>query len=79
MSYCLNKDFSTTRLVINDRPEIEKQSSDKFESLLFLPEGNDQQSGGLRTQGYFKASLSDKPLITIITVVFWLVHPCGWI
>jgi len=70
MPYCLNKDFSTTRLVINDRAEIEKQSSDKFESLLFFPEGNDQQNGGLRTQGHFKQSLSNKPLITIITVVY---------
>jgi len=70
MSYCLNKDFSTTRLVINEPPEIEWLFKDKFESLLFLPEGVNQQIGGLRTQGYFKESLSDKPLITIITVVF---------
>jgi cellulose synthase/poly-beta-1,6-N-acetylglucosamine synthase-like glycosyltransferase len=43
----------------------------KFETVLFLPpvEGR-KAEGGLRKQGYFKKSLPDKPLITVITVVF---------
>ena len=44
---------------------------DKFETVLFLPEGEERKGeGGLRTKGYFKQSLEDKPLISIITVVF---------
>ena len=50
---------------------IEKQAEDKFETVLFLPEGEARQGeGGLRTQGYFKTSLESKPLITVVTVVF---------
>lgn len=68
---CLDKAFSTTRQITKQKPVIEAQSEDKFESVLFLPEGEGRQGeGGLRTQGYFKTSLKDKPLITVITVVF---------
>ena len=46
-------------------------SEDKFETVLFLPEGEGRKGeGGLRTKGYFKKSYKDKPLISIITVVF---------
>lgn len=39
--------------------------------MLFLPEGLGRKSeGGMRTRGYFKKSHSNRPLITIITVVF---------
>jgi glycosyltransferase involved in cell wall biosynthesis len=68
---CLDRTFSTTRQVTKEKPVIEAQSEDKFESVLFLPEGEGRQGeGGLRTQGFFKTSLKDKPLITVITVVF---------
>jgi len=44
---------------------------DKFETTLFLPEGEGRKGeGGLRTKGYFKKSFEDKPLISIITVVY---------
>jgi glycosyltransferase involved in cell wall biosynthesis len=44
---------------------------DEFETLLFLPKGETRKGeGGLRTKGYFKKSYDDKPLITIITVVY---------
>jgi hypothetical protein len=34
---------------------IEKQAEDKFEKILFLPEGEARQGeGSLLTQGYFK-------------------------
>ncbi len=39
--------------------------------MLFLPPRPERKGeGGLRTKGYFKQSLSDKPLISVITVVF---------
>jgi len=67
----LDEKYSTTRLVTIERPEIINKPEDKFKTVLFLPNGKDRKGeGGLRTQGYFKKSLPDKPLITIITVVF---------
>lgn len=42
-----------------------------MKSILFLPEGQDRRGeGGLHTKGYFKKSYEDKPLISIITVVY---------
>ena len=67
----LNPNYSTTRLVTHERPTIEEPPGAAFKTVLFLPEGEGRQGeGGLRTQGYFKRSLPDKPLITVITVVF---------
>lgn len=86
----LDAAYSTTRRVIKADPQViaalVKQShntEDKFETVLFLPEGESRQGeGGLRTKGYFKtsgiipSSLSEdtlaatKPLITVVTVVF---------
>jgi len=44
---------------------------DKFETTLFLPKGENRKGeGGLRTKGYFKKSFEDKPLISVITVVY---------
>lgn len=40
-------------------------------SKLYLPKSEGRQGkGGLRTKGYFKKSFDDKPLISIITVVY---------
>ena len=51
--------------------KAEQKPEDRFETVLFLPEGEGRQGeGGLRTQGYFKKSETDKPLITVVTVVF---------
>lgn len=37
----------------------------------FFPEGEDRKGeGGLKTKGYFKKTFKDKPLISIVTVVF---------
>ncbi|MBD3842266.1 MAG: glycosyltransferase [Campylobacterales bacterium] len=115
----LDKNYSTTRRVIKADPQeiagLVKQSNkpeDKFETVLFLSEGENRQGeGGLRTLGYFKvgglitendvchserseeslkadshpeqsersphpspltsnSSQADKPLITVVTVVF---------
>lgn len=67
----LTPDYSTTRLVTREVPVIEEPPDAAFKTVLSLPEGEGRQGeGGLRTQGYFKRSLPDKPLITVITVVF---------
>ncbi len=69
--FTLSSDHSTTRLVTRELPVIEEPPNATFKTILFLPEGEGREGeGGLRTQGYFKHSLPDKPLITVITVVF---------
>lgn len=69
-TFCLNSEYSTTRLVTREKPVIVNKPEDAFETVLFLPEcENRTGQGGLRTQGLFKRSLPDKPLITVITVV----------
>ena len=67
----INKNYSTTGLLTKQQPVIEKEKSAKFEFCLFLPVNEQRKDeGGLRTKGYFKASAEDKPLITVITVVY---------
>jgi len=68
---CLNENSSTTRLLTKEKPIIENRPEDKFETVLFLPEGENRKGeGGLRTKGYFKKSYDTKPLVSIFTVVF---------
>ena len=68
---CLDENFSTTQLLTQEKPILEQNAEDKFETILFLPESENRKGeGGLRTKGYFKKSYDDKPLISIITVVF---------
>jgi hypothetical protein len=37
-SFCLNEKYTTTRLVTDEKPIIENNPDDKFETVLFLPE-----------------------------------------
>lgn len=68
---CLDENYSTTRLLTKEKPEIINNLEDKFESVLFLPQGENRKGeGGLRTKGYFKKSYDGKPLISIVTVVY---------
>jgi glycosyltransferase involved in cell wall biosynthesis len=68
---CLDENYSTTREVTQEKPEMLKSKYDKFDTVFFLPESKERKGeGGLRTKGYFKKSYDDKPLISIITVVF---------
>ena len=68
---CLNKNYSTTRLVTKEKPKILNNLYDKYKSYLFFPLSEDRLAeGGLRRKGYFKKSNKDKPLISVITVVF---------
>lgn len=66
-----NPTYSTNRLATSEKPKNIIRSGEKFKTLLFLPQNEWRQGeGGLRTKGYFKASYPEKPLISIITVVF---------
>jgi glycosyltransferase involved in cell wall biosynthesis len=68
---CLDKNFSTTRLTIKEKPNILNNPNDNHQNLLFFPVNVTRVAeGGLRTNGYFKKSYVNKPLISIITVVF---------
>ncbi len=67
----LDKTYSTTRRVTKQKPVIENNPEDKVKTQLFLPAKPDRKAeGGLRCQGYFKRNEKDKPLISVITVVF---------
>ncbi len=69
--FCLDDRFSTTRRTTRIEPEIINSPEDQFESVLFLPANPTRTAeGGLRTQGYFKQNTEEKPLISVITVVF---------
>lgn len=69
--FSLDSRCSTTRMVTNERPKIENIPSSKVQTELFLPVHSQRQGeGGLRMKGYFKKSFNDKPLVSIITVVF---------
>lgn len=70
--YCLSPEFSTTRLVTTQKPEIGENRASKVQTQLFLPPNRDRiGEGGLRTVGYFKRQhLKHSPLVTVITVVY---------
>lgn len=56
-----NPEFATTKLLVIERPI----------GLQQLPTNAKRKGeGGLRTKGYYKKSYRDKPLITVITVVY---------
>lgn len=66
-----NITYSTTSQMTIENPIIENLGGEKFEATPFVPEGEGgDRKGGLRAQGSFKISLIDKPLISVITVVF---------
>lgn len=69
--FCLDDAYSTTRRVTTCQPAIENKPNDAYKTVLFLPEGEGRKGeGGLRTKGYFKKSQTDKPLVSVVTVVF---------
>tara|TARA_Y100000389_G_scaffold170549_1_gene177618 strand:+ start:1148 stop:2095 length:948 start_codon:yes stop_codon:yes gene_type:complete len=74
----LDKNCSTTRRLVkvelHETAKLIKQlhiTENEFESVLFLPSNENRIcEGGLRGKGYFKKSYDNKPLISVITVVF---------
>lgn len=77
-SKCVDKKYSTTRLLVRESPvaivnEVNQpeQLEYNIKSVIFLPVGEERKGeGGLRTRGYSKQSYDGKPLISIVTVVF---------
>ncbi len=67
----LDSNCIITKQLTKEEPAVENHSEDKLRSVLFLPKGEGRKGeGGLRTKGYFKKSHSDKPLVSIVTVVY---------
>jgi len=62
----MDSNFSTTRLITRQKPAIEESTA-----LLFLPDTKGRKGeGGLRKNGYYKKTYPNKPLISIVTVVY---------
>jgi glycosyltransferase involved in cell wall biosynthesis len=73
--FCLNPQYSTTRTVIKERSIIGNDSLSQIQPKPFLPSHAQRQGeGGLKTKGYFKKTLANKPLVTVITVVYNRQH-----
>lgn len=69
--FVLDENYATTRRVTQLRPIITCEPEDKIQTQLFLPATDTRKGeGGLRSRDYFKISSENKPLITVITVVF---------
>ena len=63
--------FNTTRYFTRSKPLIKKYEGEKYESKLLLSDNvNRRDFGGLRYKNFYKTSLKDKPLISIITPNF---------
>lgn len=68
---CLNHGYSTAPTITQQKPVIASQVDSMIQPTLYLPEGEGRKGeGGMRTKNYFKHSESDKPLITVVTVVY---------
>ena len=73
----IKKKYSTTAFLVKDEVlnvhalfNQFNTPNDKFKSTLFLPKTKSRAfEGGLRTKGYFKKTIKNKPLISIVTVV----------
>jgi glycosyltransferase involved in cell wall biosynthesis len=58
-------------MVTKEQPGIDRDLSSKVQTELFLPACSQRQGeGGLRTKGYFKKKAEEKPLVTIVTIVY---------
>lgn len=58
--------YSTTKLLVKDKPIIVNKKTDSFISHLEISNFNT----GLRGLGFYKKNLKHKPVVSIITVVF---------
>ena len=62
---------STIRKPFHNPPALAKSTGEIIERMIFYPAHLGRQGeGGLRMQGKFKYSLPEKPLVSILTVVF---------
>jgi len=61
----------TFPLYTKEKPLIKNDAGVLFESLLFLPDNKNRiGEGGLRMQGLFRKSFKNKPLISVVTIVY---------
>lgn len=69
--FSLDTMMSTTKIVTRHQPNLFHRQGNMHHNQMFLPHSKNRLGeGGLRTKSYFKMSLPDKPLITVVTVVF---------
>ncbi|MGZ8165190.1 MAG: glycosyltransferase family 2 protein [Methylobacter sp.] len=67
----LDSRYSTTRIVSKQEPLLEKSLANKIHSSLYsTTQSAEKTEGGLRKHGYFKYTLPNQPLISVITVVY---------
>lgn len=67
----VDSNYSTTRCLSKQKPLVVKGQDNKINSILFSSTENKvMHHGGLRCSGYFKHSLPDQLLITVVTVVY---------
>jgi len=66
-----HENCSTTKLLIKERPILNEGLDFKLKSQLFLDSSIlPRNEAGLRIKGFFKKCHANKPLISIVTVVF---------
>ena len=64
-------DFSTTRNLIKEKPACFDSSTEGLTTLLKTPDNEHKiAEGGLRLKGFYKSSNEEKPLVTVVTVVY---------
>ncbi len=67
----MDENYNATRLLTKEVPTVEDKPEYKLKPILSLPHNLERKGvGGLRTKGYFKKSYENKPLISIVTVVY---------
>lgn len=70
-TYTIKDIYATTRSARSETPMIRNFDNSKAPRMLFPPANPDRQGqGGLRLEGFFNRSSPEKPLISVVTVVF---------
>lgn len=71
MTSTMPAEISTVRNLVDEMPSFPRSPDAKVSKILFSPDQPGRLGeGGLRTQGKFKKSMPEKPLVSILTVVF---------
>lgn len=67
----MNSNYSTTQLYTKEKPIVKLGSNKEHPNQLFSSNNETRKGeGGLRKKGIFKKSLENKPLISIVTIVY---------
>jgi len=68
---CLNENYSTTKRVTTELPNLIVRKEERFNTVLTPPvDSNRKGEGGLRRRGYFKKNDESSPLVSIVSVVY---------